>query len=86
MKLHPAIFDALMKYGINADEFFSRTLAPVVVEARREVILELAAGGCNNRAIARIVKRNVCTVRYWLNPHVREHRVAYKADTRVQAS
>jgi hypothetical protein len=59
MKLHGTILDALMKYQIDADEFFSRTIIAAAVEARREVIEKLAAAGLNNRAVARIVKRNV---------------------------
>jgi hypothetical protein len=84
MKLHGTILDALMKYQIDADEFFSRTIIAAAVEARREVIEKLAAAGLNNRAVARIVKRNVCTVRYWRNPNIREYRRVYKAGARLQ--
>lgn len=86
IRLHPAITDALMRHQIDSDEFFSRTLAPPAVEARRDAINGLAAAGFSNRKIASMVKRNICTVRYWLNSDIREHRIAYKAGTRMEVA
>ena len=54
------------------------------VAARRDAIRKLKAECFDNREIANRLKLSITTVRYWTNPKIRTHRVAYKALVRAE--
>jgi hypothetical protein len=84
MNAKAIIKDLLSQRGISEAEFFGDSLHANVTNARRAVILALNEAGLDNRAIADAVKRDMTTVRYWLNPASRERRIKYKAGGRTR--
>lgn len=72
----------LVDRGVSDADFYGDSLHANVTNARRSVILALKEAGLDNRAIANAVKRDITTVRYWLNPASRERRIKYKAGGR----
>jgi DNA-binding CsgD family transcriptional regulator len=57
--------------------------SPEAVAGRRAAIEVLHSRGLTNRDIARYLDCSIWTVRYWLNPKTRIHRIAYKAKARA---
>jgi len=66
----------LAERGISADDFFGKRRLPHLVEARREAIVRMRGLGMGRPLIARIMKRNEFTIKYWTMPGLRERRIA----------
>lgn len=73
----------LAAYGVAPEEFFSDSTEKHVVWARRSIILTLSERGMKNPQIAKLIKRNLSTVRYWLSPKNRGARIRRKAADRL---
>lgn len=59
------------------------SLSPEAIANRRATIEVLYSRGLNTREIADELDCHISTVRYWLNPETRAHRIAYKAERRA---
>jgi hypothetical protein len=73
---HPVVLEICKTRGISADDFFGPLKSQVLAASRCEVIGILRDRGLSKAVCARIVRRNVSTVHYWLNPVIRSHRLA----------
>jgi hypothetical protein len=62
------------EYLVSPADFFSHRTDRRFVRCRVEAIRRLRAAGFSQAAIARLVKREYSTVRYWLHPKYRERR------------
>jgi len=67
----------ILESGIGSKDFFGTSRTRHLVRARRKAIKRLKAAGFSDAATARIMKRNVSTVQYWLHPEYRERSRAY---------
>lgn len=62
------------EHRVRPDEFFSRRTDRKFVRCRVEAIKRLREAGFSQAGIARMVRREYSTVRYWLHPEYRERR------------
>lgn len=81
-----AIIEAVMaKHRVGPKDFFGAGWPAHVVAARKAAALRLHAAGFRVPAIARVMRRDRSSVRYWLRPDYRAHRLNYKARRRAEA-
>jgi chromosomal replication initiation ATPase DnaA len=62
---------------IHPHEFFGSGRDHRLVRARRIAIKRLRAAGFSMAGIARMMKRNYSTIRYWVHPKLRKHHNEY---------
>ncbi len=77
MKGRAIIRDVMQSRRIGVKDFFGASRMTHLVNARRIAIMRLKKAGFNDAAIARLMKRNYSTVRYWLRPDYRQRSMAY---------
>jgi hypothetical protein len=79
------IVNAVMaKHRVGPKDFFGPSRFAHVVAARRAATLRLQADGMRVPMIARVMRRDRSSVRYWLRPDYREHRLIYRAQRRFE--
>lgn len=80
----PILARAMAAYSVTPSEFYGDEISSRITTSRRMAMIALHAAGFNNREIAKITKRHIHTVRYWLKPENREKRIQYKALKRLK--
>lgn len=71
------VIEVCKAHNILPDEFFHpRARRQEVLACRVEAFLRLRDAGFNDAAIARVTRRHYDSVRYWIRPGNREHRIA----------
>ncbi len=76
MKRHRSIvLDICWQHKISPDDFFGPSRSQRLAGCRRDAILALRAAGFTVEGCARMVRRHVSTVHYWLKPHNRAQRL-----------
>ena len=69
--------EVMDRRGVGPKDFFGAGRMKHIVLARRTAIKVLKAEGFSSAAIARLMKRNVSTVDYWIKPEYRARSMAY---------
>ena len=72
---HPIVLHVCDKYKISTEEFFGPLRTQALAASRCEAIGILRSRGLSKSVCARIVRRHVSTITYWLNPIIRAHRL-----------
>lgn len=62
------------QHRIRPEEFFGKSRCQKLSACRRDAILALYEAGFSVSGCARMIRRNVSTVHYWLKPANRDHR------------
>ncbi len=68
---------------VHQNEFFGPGSDRRLTKARRIAIKKLQEAEFNNKAIARLIRRNYSTVQYWLHPEYRKRRTVYFKNLRA---
>lgn len=72
------------KYKITTDMFYGDSQDKRVVACRRAAIVAMFKAGISKNAIARLTKRHLSTVQYWLDGDLRERRKKRASELRKQ--
>jgi IS30 family transposase len=67
----------LVRSGIGPKDFFGKSRVTHLVRARAAAIKQMRETGMSNATIARVMKRDYSTIRYWAHPEYRRRRLAY---------
>lgn len=74
---NPVIVDVCKKHGIDVSTFFSSARGEKLMACRAEAARIFRDKGHSWEGAAILLRRNRDTVRYWLDPRVREFRKKY---------
>lgn len=68
------VLQVCREFDVSPSDFFNASKRDRdLVRVRRYAIARLAGAGFNMAAIARMIRRNYSTVRYWMKPEIREY-------------
>jgi hypothetical protein len=76
-KAQGIVASVMAKHMIGAKDFYGVSQVVHLVKARRAAIMQLSAAGFKVPMIAKVMRRDRSTVRYWLRPDCRSRRVNY---------
>lgn len=74
---NPVILEVCRKHRITVNDFFSKKRNAKLMACRAEAAQIFRDRGNSWDAVARLLKRNRDTARYWLDDNVRQIRKAY---------
>jgi hypothetical protein len=77
------VLNVCQQLRIHPAEFFGNGRDRRLSKARRVAIKKLKEAGFNNKAIARLIRRNYSTVQYWTHLEYRERRRSYYRNLRA---
>ena len=73
---HEIVRSVILRHHIHKDDFFGLSRELHLVQARIEAAQKLHSAGKTKSQIARVLKRNIDTIRYYLEPNIKRRKQA----------